>query len=595
MRKHFLLKTMLLLCALIVGSSSAWAQDTYTKVTSNSQIQVGSEIIFVCEGNDQAMTSNSGYPGTSVTITESTITLESNSEVCVMTVGGSANAYTFTYDGNKQLSWAKNSFSINQTTSSQNLWTVNSDGSFTCNVSGVTDSSTRKQVRHNLTTGNSATNKFGCYTSSTGKAVCLYVKENSSPLASIALSGDYPTSFEVGDEFSHEGMIITATYENGNTSNVTSKVTSFTGYDMNTTGTQTVIVSYTEKGVTKTATYDITVAEKQTKDFVKVTDANTLRAGDQFILVYEGGSLALGAINSGGKYYESASVTINEGVITDPTGVAVLTLGGEEDAWTIKSSLSGNYLSLTSSSNELKAAASVGDDKTEEWTISISDGNVYIINNKYPQSNDKDRYIQWNSGSPRFACYTGTQKDIQLYRLSKSVTITSAEYATYCGNKALNFDGVGIKAYTATDNGDKVKLNEITQVPANTPVVLYKAGGGTVDVPVIASADAIEGTNHLRVSEGAVYSNAYVLAMNPTIGFYLWDSSVTLNPGKIYLQAASGSRSFLGFEEGNTTGVADINRETITNNGSFYNLNGQRVAQPTKGLYIVNGRKFVVK
>ena len=48
-------------------------------------------------------------------------------------------------------------------------------------------------------------------------------------------------------------------------------------------------------------------------------------------------------------------------------------------------------------------------------------------------------------------------------------------------------------------------------------------------------------------------------------------------------------------EEGNTTGVADINRETITNNGDFFNLAGQRVAQPTKGLYIVNGKKVVIK
>ena len=29
--------------------------------------------------------------------------------------------------------------------------------------------------------------------------------------------------------------------------------------------------------------------------------------------------------------------------------------------------------------------------------------------------------------------------------------------------------------------------------------------------------------------------------------------------------------------------------------GEFYNLAGQRVAQPTKGLYIVNGKKVVIK
>ena len=334
---------------------------------------------------------------------------------------------------------------------------------------------------------------------------------------------------------------------------------------------------------------------------MKVTDANTLRAGDQLILVYEDGNIAMGAIHTDGKYYTGVDVEINENIISDPTDVAVLTLGGVEDAWTFKSSLSSQYLSLPNNSNELRAAASVGNQEAEEWTISINGGDVYIINNKNPQNNDKDRYIQWNSGSPRFACYTGTQKDIQLYRLSKSVTITSAEYATYCGNKALNFDGVGIKAYTATDNGDKVKLNKIEngQVPANTPVVLYKedADGTAINVPVIASAAAV-GDNDLHVSDGtAANDNMYVLANKSNgVGFYLWDNSNSnaIPEGKIYLQATSTARSFLGFEEGNTTSI-DVRSKMEDVRGEVYNLNGQRVAQPTKGLYIVNGRKVVIK
>ncbi len=416
-----------------------------------------------------------------------------------------------------------------------------------------------------------------------------------SPLDHITLSGNYPTEFTQGDTFSHEGMVVTATYEDNSTKNVTNSA-EFTGYNMSTTGNQTVTVSYTENEVTKTATYDITVAEKlTTNDFVKVTDANTLRVGDQLILVYEEGNLALGAINSGGKYYESASVTINEGVITDPTGVAVLTLGGEKDAWTIKSSLSGNYLSLTSNSNELKAAGSVSENSTENWTITI--GNyVKVINNAYPQKDDKDRYIQWNSGStPRFACYTGTQNNLQLYRLSKSVTITSAEYATYCGNKALNFDGVGIKAFTATDNGTSVKLNEITQVPANTPVVLYKAGGGTVDVPVIASAEALTG-NDLKIATEDLHGNGkiYVLnKVNEVVGFYKLSATGTLEKGKAYLES-DGNAPFLGFDgDDETTGIQNVER--TVNDNQYYTLDGRRVAEPTKGIYIFNGKKVVIK
>ena len=77
-------------------------------------------------------------------------------------------------------------------------------------------------------------------------------------LASIALSGDYPTTFHVGDAFSYEGIVVTANYEDQTTKDVTASA-EFTGYDMETIGAQTVTVSYTEGEVTKTATYDITV------------------------------------------------------------------------------------------------------------------------------------------------------------------------------------------------------------------------------------------------------------------------------------------------------------------------------------------------
>jgi len=77
-------------------------------------------------------------------------------------------------------------------------------------------------------------------------------------LSSIALSGDYPTIFHVGDNFSNDGMVVTATYESGKTADVTAEAT-FTGYDMGNAGEQTVTVSYTENEVTETATYGITV------------------------------------------------------------------------------------------------------------------------------------------------------------------------------------------------------------------------------------------------------------------------------------------------------------------------------------------------
>lgn len=85
-----------------------------------------------------------------------------------------------------------------------------------------------------------------------------YVAAATKALTSIALSGTYPTEFNTGDEFSHEGMTVTATYDDATTADVTSNAT-FSGYDMDTPGQQAVTVSYTEVETTKSAQYTITI------------------------------------------------------------------------------------------------------------------------------------------------------------------------------------------------------------------------------------------------------------------------------------------------------------------------------------------------
>jgi hypothetical protein len=54
-------------------------------------------------------------------------------------------------------------------------------------------------------------------------------------------------------------------------------------------------------------------------------------------------------------------------------------------------------------------------------------------------------------------------------------------------------------------------------------------------------------------------------------------------------QAASGF-SF----DSQTTAIESVEK-VASENGVYYNIAGQRVAQPTKGLYIVNGKKVIIK
>ena len=70
-------------------------------------------------------------------------------------------------------------------------------------------------------------------------------------------------------------------------------------------------------------------------------------------------------------------------------------------------------------------------------------------------------------------------------------------------------------------------------------------------------------------------------------------SGATINSFRAYLTAVSGARE-ITFED-ETTGLTDVSSKTSDGRGECFNLAGQRVAQPTKGLYIVNGRKVVIK
>ena len=186
------------------------------------------------------------------------------------------------------------------------------------------------------------------------------------------------------------------------------------------------------------------------------------------------------------------------------------------------------------------------------------------------------------------------------------VVIGDAEYATYVNaTKDLDFSATGITVYTATAGSTSVTLNEVMsgKVPANTPVVLYKAGadGTAINVPVAASADAIAGTNDLAVSDGSVKgdgSTIYALAKkNNVVGFYLVKSGESIPNGKAYLTIAGGAGApeFLGFSFGDVTAIKGVEAAKAADNGAVFNLAGQRVAQPSKGLYIVNGKKVIIK
>ena len=161
--------------------------------------------------------------------------------------------------GTSQASYPWN---LTYSTDGQNHWTF----------AGVVASGPTVKTRGMLVNGTN----FGGYALSNEesyKYMNIYSVVAAKTLSSIALSGSYPTSFTVGDTFSHAGMTVTATYDDSSTADVTSSAT-FSGYNMSTAGNQTVTVSYEEGNVTKTATYGITVSAA-TSPYITPAKAST--------------------------------------------------------------------------------------------------------------------------------------------------------------------------------------------------------------------------------------------------------------------------------------------------------------------------------
>ena len=158
--------------------------------------------------------------------------------------------------------------------------------------------------------------------------------------------------------------------------------------------------------------------------YVKVTSADQLETGKKYILVAENYSKAMGAI---GTYGEAVGVTISAGVVNiDNTTVIELTLGGSATGWTLTPN-GTDYINYTGTKNTLTTETDATQ-TSAQWTASEKNGGVILTNVGTPE-----RILQYNSGSPRFACYTGSQQDAVLYvQDAGAVTVASPSLPAAC-------------------------------------------------------------------------------------------------------------------------------------------------------------------
>lgn len=240
---------------------------------------------------------------------------------------------------------------------------------------------------------------------------------------------------------------------------------------------------------------------------------------------------------------------------------------------------------------------------------SVYGATVELKANSAMSSTKIDNSTDYTSGTTISKAVTSTNRTIDVvgmdggYYSYLSVTYPviavspTKEFTTYCSTSPLNFTAVdGLEAYVVTGSTNTtITLAKVTDVPASTGLILKKTGSAaSYNVPV-GTATTLAETNKLVGVTTATTFNAgdYILSN----GTFIKGTAGTLAANKAYLPASNidTSANILSLDFGGTTDIANLKAVNTLENGKFYNLAGQEVAQPQKGLYIVNGKKVIIK
>lgn len=157
--------------------------------------------------------------------------------------------------------------------------------------------------------------------------------------------------------------------------------------------------------------------------WVRINSTDDLTVGARYIVVYEDGNLAM-STNQNSNNIRPVDVTISNGTIaTLPATVMTLVLEEENDKyyWYAENATTAGYLqSANGGNNHLKIAAK-GSNYTAT-TVAFS-GNDAIVTFPDAVNGSKVRSLQYNASNKIFATYTGTQKNIQLYKEAGEVVV----------------------------------------------------------------------------------------------------------------------------------------------------------------------------
>ncbi len=175
---------------------------------------------------------------------------------------------------------------------------------------------------------------------------------------------------------------------------------------------------------------------------------------------------------------------------------------------------------------------------------------------------------------------------------------TPSYWCTYYNSTLSLTADANTTVFQAALSGDQLTLTEVPgrEIPADKAVIL-KSTAETITLTPATTTQTLDG-NQLQGTTAEMTGeagNIYVLnKMNAGVGFYKLSPSGIIGANKAYLIYSDEAREFFLFDE--ATGIsATLNDNVEMINDNVYDLQGRSVSQPTKGLYIVNGKKVIIK
>ena len=526
------------------------------------------------------------------------------------------------------------------------------------------------------------------------------VSQTRKEVNSIALSGNYPTTFVEGSAFNHDGIVVTATYTDESTADVTA-LSAFSEPNMTLVGEQDVTVSFGGKEATytititeapkHTVTYSVNGTTSSTEEF-KEGAAITFPADPADISDYKFMGWVASEINGTQSSAPTYVTSVNMGS-EDICFYAVFAKGEEKEVWkkigASAVSEEGTYAIITNGGRAFNGTISSGNGESTTNAFSFDDNNIaetaptgtceltfessgngYTMYNKdlgylYASKagsgglawhktesdywvNDDTNWIynkDYSGNKARLRVYNNTFRTYQgnngdvIHFAHKTTASTASDFcttvpgttATITLNAACHDESGMIYGTYSNTSAFEVSKNIIVSeigivdgklyvdnyetgaiVPANTGVMVSAMKGGdyVVNLSTETGTSVLGEDNCLRPTGNGILAAEmatadasclyYRLTMhNGTEIGYWWGANngaaFDVAPNKAYLAVpVSQARSISGFafdEEGTTTAIEDV--RVADGKNAVYNLNGQRVNNPAKGMYIVNGKKVI--